>query len=70
MYMLLQINCILQEVQFTDQQRFKQFVSQSKARMEVYYKFYSKMTDEQTDPNISNQSLKSLCYSFSEPIER
>ncbi|PRQ23158.1 putative metalloenzyme, LuxS/M16 peptidase, peptidase M16C associated [Rosa chinensis] len=28
------INCILQEVQFTDQQRFKQFVSQSKARME------------------------------------
>ncbi|XVE93344.1 hypothetical protein REPUB_Repub01dG0183700 [Reevesia pubescens] len=28
------INCVLQEVQFTDQQRFKQFVSQSKARME------------------------------------
>ncbi|GAB2222516.1 hypothetical protein Droror1_Dr00016634 [Drosera rotundifolia] len=28
------INRILQEVQFTDQQRFKQFVSQSKARME------------------------------------
>ncbi|XVF01236.1 hypothetical protein REPUB_Repub04eG0070600 [Reevesia pubescens] len=28
------INCILQDVQFTDQQRFKQFVSQSKARME------------------------------------
>lgn len=28
------VNCILQEVQFTDQQRFKQFVSQSKARME------------------------------------
>ncbi|WOL19992.1 presequence protease 1, chloroplastic/mitochondrial isoform X2 [Canna indica] len=28
------MNCILQEVQFTDQQRFKQFVSQSKARME------------------------------------
>lgn len=27
-------NCVLQEVQFTDQQRFKQFVSQSKARME------------------------------------
>ncbi|KAL2927586.1 Presequence protease 2 chloroplastic/mitochondrial, partial [Bienertia sinuspersici] len=26
--------CILQEVQFTDQQRFKQFVSQEKARME------------------------------------
>lgn len=47
MYMLLQINCIIQEVQFTDQKRFKQFVSQSKARMEVCYKFYSKMTDEQ-----------------------
>ncbi|XVF45162.1 hypothetical protein PTKIN_Ptkin02bG0182900 [Pterospermum kingtungense] len=28
------INCVLQEVQFTDQQRFKQFVSQSKAIME------------------------------------
>lgn len=28
------VNCILQEVQFTDQKRFKQFVSQSKARME------------------------------------
>ncbi|KAJ4828817.1 Presequence protease 1, chloroplastic/mitochondrial [Turnera subulata] len=28
------MNCILQEVQFTDQQRFKQFVSQSKARIE------------------------------------
>ncbi|KAG7011662.1 Presequence protease 1, chloroplastic/mitochondrial, partial [Cucurbita argyrosperma subsp. argyrosperma] len=28
------MNCILQEVQFTDQQRFKQFVSQSKSRME------------------------------------
>ncbi|KAK4747804.1 hypothetical protein SAY87_014390 [Trapa incisa] len=28
------VNIILQEVQFTDQQRFKQFVSQSKARME------------------------------------
>ncbi|KAG1366609.1 putative Presequence protease 2, chloroplastic/mitochondrial [Cocos nucifera] len=28
------MNCILQEVQFTEQQRFKQFVSQSKARME------------------------------------
>ncbi|KAJ6385758.1 hypothetical protein OIU77_028850 [Salix suchowensis] len=28
------VNCILQEVQFTDQQRFKQFVSQSKAGME------------------------------------
>ncbi|XP_010269115.1 PREDICTED: presequence protease 2, chloroplastic/mitochondrial [Nelumbo nucifera] len=27
-------NCILQDVQFTDQQRFKQFVSQSKSRME------------------------------------
>ncbi|KAJ4716340.1 presequence protease 1, chloroplastic/mitochondrial-like [Melia azedarach] len=28
------VNLVLQEVQFTDQQRFKQFVSQSKARME------------------------------------
>ncbi|KAL5705783.1 Homeobox protein PKNOX1 [Ranunculus cassubicifolius] len=28
------MNCLLQDVQFTDQQRFKQFVSQSKARME------------------------------------
>ncbi|GMH13419.1 hypothetical protein Nepgr_015260 [Nepenthes gracilis] len=28
------INCVLQEVQLTDQQRFKQFVSQSKAKME------------------------------------
>ncbi|XWS62885.1 hypothetical protein CRYUN_Cryun06bG0049000 [Craigia yunnanensis] len=28
------INCVIQEVQFTDQQRFKQFVSQSKAKME------------------------------------
>lgn len=28
------INCILQDVQLTDQKRFKQFVSQSKARME------------------------------------
>ncbi|KAB1207104.1 Presequence protease 2, chloroplastic/mitochondrial [Morella rubra] len=28
------VNCVLQEVQFTDQQRFKQFVLQSKARME------------------------------------
>ncbi|XP_042494165.1 presequence protease 2, chloroplastic/mitochondrial-like [Macadamia integrifolia] len=28
------VNCILQDVQFTDQQRFKQFVCQSKARME------------------------------------
>ncbi|KAJ8763421.1 hypothetical protein K2173_002304 [Erythroxylum novogranatense] len=28
------MNCILQEVQLTDQQRFKQFVCQSKARME------------------------------------
>ncbi|KAK8613612.1 hypothetical protein V6N13_101370 [Hibiscus sabdariffa] len=28
------MNCVLQEVQFTDQQRFRQFVSQSKARME------------------------------------
>ncbi|XP_078441624.1 presequence protease 1 [Wolffia australiana] len=28
------IRCILQDVQFTDQKRFKQFVSQSKARME------------------------------------
>ncbi|KDP42318.1 hypothetical protein JCGZ_01642 [Jatropha curcas] len=28
------VNCVLQEVQFTDQQRFRQFVSQSKARME------------------------------------
>lgn len=70
MYMLLQINCILQEVQFTDQQRFKQFVSQSKARMEVYYKFILKWQMNRTDPSISNQSLKSLCYSFSEPIER
>ena len=32
---LLQIRCILQDVQLTDQQRFKQFVSQSKAGMEV-----------------------------------
>ncbi|CAI0556980.1 unnamed protein product [Linum tenue] len=28
------VKCVLQEVQFTDQQRFKQFVSQSKAGME------------------------------------
>lgn len=28
------MNCILQDVQFTEQRRFKQFVSQSKARME------------------------------------
>ncbi|KAK4563080.1 hypothetical protein RGQ29_005541 [Quercus rubra] len=28
------VTCVLQEVQFTDQQRFKQFVAQSKARME------------------------------------
>ncbi|KAA8536181.1 hypothetical protein F0562_028659 [Nyssa sinensis] len=28
------VNCVLQDVQFTDQKRFKQFVSQSKARME------------------------------------
>ncbi|KAF5190208.1 Presequence protease 2 protein [Thalictrum thalictroides] len=28
------MNCLLQDVQFTDQQRFKQFVSQSRARME------------------------------------
>ncbi|KAJ0981481.1 hypothetical protein J5N97_009736 [Dioscorea zingiberensis] len=28
------MNCIIQDVQFTDQQRFKQFVLQSKARME------------------------------------
>ncbi|KAI4295632.1 hypothetical protein L6164_035656 [Bauhinia variegata] len=28
------VNCVLQDVQFTDQQRFKQFVSQSRARME------------------------------------
>ncbi|XP_073010433.1 presequence protease 1, chloroplastic/mitochondrial isoform X1 [Typha latifolia] len=28
------ITCILQDVQFTEQQRFRQFVSQSKARME------------------------------------
>ncbi|KAK1264140.1 hypothetical protein QJS04_geneDACA021721 [Acorus gramineus] len=28
------MNCILQDVQLTDQQRFKQFVNQSKARME------------------------------------
>ncbi|ONK67277.1 uncharacterized protein A4U43_C06F18470 [Asparagus officinalis] len=28
------MNCILQDVQFTEQQRFKQFVSQSKSRME------------------------------------
>ncbi|AAG13049.1 Putative zinc metalloprotease [Arabidopsis thaliana] len=28
------MNCVLQEVRFTDQQRFKQFVSQSRARME------------------------------------
>ncbi|KAJ6846552.1 presequence protease 1, chloroplastic/mitochondrial-like [Iris pallida] len=28
------MNCVIQDVQFTDQQRFKQFVSQSKARME------------------------------------
>ncbi|KAL4588740.1 hypothetical protein LXL04_001635 [Taraxacum kok-saghyz] len=28
------VNCILQDVQFADQKRFKQFVSQSKARME------------------------------------
>ncbi|KAL2349570.1 hypothetical protein Fmac_003570 [Flemingia macrophylla] len=28
------VNSVLQDVQFTDQQRFKQFVSQSKARME------------------------------------
>ncbi|XP_020580862.1 presequence protease 2, chloroplastic/mitochondrial-like isoform X2 [Phalaenopsis equestris] len=28
------MNCIIQDVQFTDLQRFKQFVSQSKARME------------------------------------
>uniref|UniRef100_A0ACD5ZJ08 Uncharacterized protein n=1 Tax=Avena sativa TaxID=4498 RepID=A0ACD5ZJ08_AVESA len=28
------MNCLLQDVQFTEQQRFKQFVSQSKARME------------------------------------
>jgi hypothetical protein len=28
------VNCILQDVQFTDQKRFKQFVSQSKSKME------------------------------------
>ncbi|PIA46350.1 hypothetical protein AQUCO_01500106v1 [Aquilegia coerulea] len=28
------MNCLLEDVQFTDQQRFKQFVSQSRARME------------------------------------
>ncbi|XP_057963754.1 presequence protease 1, chloroplastic/mitochondrial-like [Malania oleifera] len=28
------VNCVLQDVQFTDKHRFKQFVSQSKARME------------------------------------
>ncbi|KAJ6716649.1 PRESEQUENCE PROTEASE [Salix koriyanagi] len=33
-HLLVPVNCILQEVQFTDQQRFKQFVSQSKAGME------------------------------------
>lgn len=32
---LFQMYTILQDVQFTEQQRFKQFVSQSKARMEV-----------------------------------
>ncbi|PKA56112.1 Presequence protease 1, chloroplastic/mitochondrial [Apostasia shenzhenica] len=31
------MNCIIQDVQFTDFQRFKQFVSQSKARMEVLF---------------------------------
>ena len=33
--LLFQVNYILQDVQFADQKRFKQFVSQSKARMEV-----------------------------------
>ncbi|CDY28099.1 BnaC06g02800D [Brassica napus] len=28
------MNCVLQEVRFTDKQRFKQFISQSRARME------------------------------------
>lgn len=36
----MQLNRILQDVQFTDQQRFKQFVSQSKARLEVCVDFY------------------------------
>jgi hypothetical protein len=34
-FLLFQMYIILQDVQFTEQQRFKQFVSQSKARMEV-----------------------------------
>ncbi|CAI9289617.1 unnamed protein product [Lactuca saligna] len=33
--LLFEVNCILQDVQFADQKRFKQFVSQSKARMEL-----------------------------------
>ncbi|GFS39992.1 presequence protease 2 [Actinidia rufa] len=32
---LIVVNCILQDVQFTDQKWFKQFVSQSKARIET-----------------------------------
>lgn len=38
---ILQIRCILLEVQFTDQQRFEQLVSQSKARMEVISDIFS-----------------------------
>lgn len=34
-FMLLQVNCVLREVQFTDQQRFKQLVFEFKARMQV-----------------------------------
>jgi hypothetical protein len=34
-YFFFQMYTLLQDVQFTEQQRFKQLVSQSKARMEV-----------------------------------
>jgi hypothetical protein len=33
--LMWQVRMVLQDVQFSDQQRFKQFVSQSKARMEA-----------------------------------
>mgnify|MGYP003702191495 CR=1 FL=1 len=44
--LFFQIYCILQDVQFTEQQRFKQFVSQSKARMEVITSISSMCVDD------------------------
>lgn len=62
--MLLQVNCVLQEVQFTDQQRFKQLVFEFKARMQALLWTFIQQSSTVLILNINFQILEFIFCHF------